>query len=62
MMNDPNLLVTVSKRNNHGVWQVFVTNWSDRLIFALRQFARSRPARVYAQNLSMRWSCGIEFK
>ena len=58
MINDPNLLVTVSKRNNHGVWQVFVTNWQDRLIFGLRQFAKSRPARVYAQDLAMRWSPG----
>jgi len=62
MMNDPNLLVTVSRRYDHGVWQVFVTNLRERFIFSLRQFAKRRPARVYAENLALEWSCGIEFK
>ena len=62
MMNDPNLLVTVSKRNNGGVWQVFITNLRERFIFGLRQFAKSRTARVYAEDLAMHWSCGIESK
>jgi len=62
MMNDPNLLVTVSKRNNGGVWQVFITNLRERFIFGLRQFAERRPARVYAEDLAMEWSCGVEFK
>jgi hypothetical protein len=62
MKNDPNLLVTVSKRNNQGVWQVFITNLRERFIFGLRQFAKRRPARGYAEDLAMEWSCGIEFR
>jgi len=33
MKNDPNLVVTVSNRNNDGVWKVFITNWQDGFIF-----------------------------
>jgi hypothetical protein len=62
MKNDPNLLVTVSRRNNGGVWQVFVTNLRERFSFGLRQFAKRRPARGYAEDMAMHWSCGIESK
>ena len=62
MKNDPNLLVTVSKRNNKGVWQVFVTNWRERFIFGLRQCANRGQARGHAERLAMRWSCAIEYK
>jgi hypothetical protein len=41
---------------------VFVTNLREGFIFGLRQFAKSRPARVYAEDLAMEWSCGVEFK
>ena len=62
MKNDPNLLVTVSKRNNKGVWQVFVTNWREGFIFGLRQCANRGHARVHADRLAMEWSCAVEVK
>jgi len=62
MKNDPNLVVTVSNRNNDGVWKVFITNWQDGFIFGLRQFAKRRRARTCAESMAMRWSCAIEFK
>jgi hypothetical protein len=60
MKNDPNLLVTVSNRNNRGRWQVFATNGSEGLVFGVRNFTAASKVRIHAETLADRLSCRME--